>query len=141
MHPAIARFSDRSLGYGGDLAVHHLNDYARQGSLTSVVEANGSGKTILIKGIAGILSSLTQRWPQQSKVDRSLPARAIDLLSLDLGPRRGSPWGRGQGAREVGQHALSARFLSSVSWLSWPVHFIVLRLPVITRPRASRTTA
>jgi zinc/manganese transport system ATP-binding protein len=93
-------FSDLTLGYGGHPAVHHLSGTIRRGSLTAVVGANGSGKSTLMKGIVGMLRPLTGHCtvtpdmrvaylPQQSEVDRSFPARVIDLVSMGLWSRRG----------------------------------------------------
>ena len=119
MQPAVVTFSDLTLGYGGHPAVHHLNGAVRQGSLTAVVGANGSGKSTLMKGIAGILSPMTGRCtvqrglrmaylPQQSEVDRSFPARVIDLVSLGLWPKRGLLGRHGNHDRDAVLQALSA---------------------------------
>ena len=100
MTEACLTFQDLTLGYGSHPAVHHLSGSVRQGSLTALVGANGSGKSTLMKGIVGILkpmSGTVQRGacsqlaylPQQSELDRSFPARVIDLVSLGLWPRRG----------------------------------------------------
>jgi zinc/manganese transport system ATP-binding protein len=98
--PACLSFLDLTLGYDGHPAVHHLDGAVRRGSLTAVVGANGSGKSTLMKGIVGILRPLGGRieraagtrvayLPQQSELDRSFPARVVDLVSLGLWPRRG----------------------------------------------------
>lgn len=100
MSDACLTFSDLTLGYGGHPAVHHLTGAIRKGSLTAVVGSNGSGKSTLMKGIVGILKPLTGACavvpgtriaylPQQSELDRSFPARVLDLVSLGLWPRRG----------------------------------------------------
>lgn len=93
-------FRDLTLGYHSHPAVHSLNGTIRRGSLTAVVGANGSGKSTLLKGVVGMLKpmqgSCTVRpgtrmayLPQQSELDRSFPARVIDLVSLGLWPKRG----------------------------------------------------
>jgi zinc/manganese transport system ATP-binding protein len=93
-------FRDLTLGYGSHPAVHHLNGTVRKGSLTAVVGANGSGKSTLMKGIVGMLQPMAGSiakvdgvriayLPQQSELDRSFPARVVDLVSLGLWPRRG----------------------------------------------------
>lgn len=93
-------FRDLTLGYGSHPAVHHLGGVVAKGSLTAVVGANGSGKSTLMKGIAGVLKpmegaidrasdSRIAYLPQQSELDRSFPARVVDLVSLGLWPRRG----------------------------------------------------
>lgn len=93
-------FRDLTLGYNSHPAVHHLDGSVRKGSLTAVVGANGSGKSTLMKGVAGVLKPMAGSCtvapdvgiaylPQQSELDRSFPARVIDLVSLGLWPRRG----------------------------------------------------
>jgi zinc/manganese transport system ATP-binding protein len=65
-----------------------------------VVGANGSGKSTLMKGIVGVLKPMSGAiakaenvriayLPQQSELDRSFPARVLDLVSLGLWPKRG----------------------------------------------------
>lgn len=118
MQPAVLTFSDLTLGYGGHPAVHHLTGAVRRGSLTAVVGANGSGKSTLMKGIVGILPPMTGRCtvqrglrmaylPQQSEVDRSFPARVIDLVSLGLWPKRGLLGRHRQDDRDAVRQALS----------------------------------
>ena len=100
MTEACLTFNDLTLGYNSHPAVHHLDGTVRKGSLTAVVGANGSGKSTLMKGIAGILKPMSGSFvrdrnsrvaylPQQSELDRSFPARVVDLVSLGLWPRRG----------------------------------------------------
>lgn len=100
MDPACLTFRDLTLGYGSHPAVHHLDGAVRKGSLTAVVGANGSGKSTLMKGIVGVLKPMAggigraegvriAYLPQQSELDRSFPARVVDLVSLGLWPRRG----------------------------------------------------
>ncbi|MGN8022862.1 zinc ABC transporter ATP-binding protein AztA [Phyllobacterium sp. 22229] len=93
-------FRDLTLGYRSHPAVHHLSGVVERGSLTAVVGANGSGKSTLMKGIVGVLKPMSGSvvvekdirvayLPQQSELDRSFPARVIDLVSLGLWPKRG----------------------------------------------------
>jgi len=92
-------FKNLTLGYQGHAAVHHLNGQVKRGSLTAVVGANGSGKSTLMKGIAGILKPISGScFPcfrrlaylsQQSDIDRTFPARVIDLVSLGFWQKRG----------------------------------------------------
>lgn len=100
MTNACLTFRDLTLGYNSHPAIHHLNGIVRKGSLTAVVGANGSGKSTLMKGIVGVLKPMegavvrTQGvraayLPQQSELDRSFPARVVDLVSLGLWPKRG----------------------------------------------------
>lgn len=100
MSEACITFSDLTLGYNSHPAVHHLNGVVRKGSLTALVGANGSGKSTLMKGIVGVLRPMAGACriaadirvaylPQLSELDRSFPARVVDLVSLGLWPRRG----------------------------------------------------
>jgi zinc/manganese transport system ATP-binding protein len=100
MTSACLTFRDLTLGYNSHPAVHHLSGQVAAGSLTAVVGANGSGKSTLLKGIAGMLPPMSGQvardpkariayLPQQSELDRSFPARVVDLVSLGLWPKRG----------------------------------------------------
>ncbi|PWJ85992.1 zinc/manganese transport system ATP-binding protein [Pseudaminobacter salicylatoxidans] len=100
MTDACLTFRDLTLGYNSHPAVHHLNGSVKAGSLTAVVGANGSGKSTLMKGIVGVLKPMAGSCsnvrnariaylPQQSELDRTFPARVVDLVSLGLWPRRG----------------------------------------------------
>jgi len=97
---ACLTFRDLTYGYNSHPAVHHLNGTVRKGSLTAVVGANGSGKSTLMKGIVGVLKPMqgscavasgtsVAYLSQQSELDRTFPARVLDLVSLGLWPRRG----------------------------------------------------
>jgi zinc/manganese transport system ATP-binding protein len=100
MAEACLTFRDLTLGYNDHPAVHHLNGTVKTGSLTAIVGANGSGKSTLMKGIIGVIAPMsgmvTRKWgasvaylPQQSELDRSFPARVVDLVSMGLWPKRG----------------------------------------------------
>lgn len=100
MTEACVTFDNLTLGYNSHPAIHHLDGMVRRGSLTAVVGANGSGKSTLMKGIVGIVKPMDgictvapgmriAYLPQQSELDRSFPARVVDLVSLGLWPRRG----------------------------------------------------
>lgn len=92
-------FENLTLGYQGHPAVHHIDGEVARGALTAIVGANGSGKSTLMKGIASILRPIEGRCtvscnrlaylPQQSELDRSFPARVIDLVSMGFWQRRG----------------------------------------------------
>jgi zinc/manganese transport system ATP-binding protein len=100
MTDACLTFRDLTLGYGSHPAVHHLNGVVKKGSLTAIVGANGSGKSTLMKGVVGVLKPMAGAatkagdaqiayLPQQSELDRTFPARVVDLVSLGLWPKRG----------------------------------------------------
>jgi zinc/manganese transport system ATP-binding protein len=116
--PALV-FRDLTLGYARHPAVHHLSGNVATGSLTAVVGANGSGKSTLMKGIVGALKPMDggivnprhariAYLPQQSELDRTFPARVVDLVSLGLWPRRGLLGRYRPQDREVVSKALSA---------------------------------
>lgn len=116
---ACVTFENLTLGYNSHPAVHHLNGLVRKGSLTAVVGANGSGKSTLMKGIVGVLKPMAGACsvasgarlaylPQQSELDRSFPARIVDLVSLGLWPRRGLLGRHRPEDREAVAKALSA---------------------------------
>ncbi|OLP52921.1 ABC transporter [Rhizobium rhizosphaerae] len=97
---AALRFRDLTLGYGDHAAVHHLDGTIARGALMAIVGANGSGKSTLLKAVAGVLRPMSGRierssglrvayLAQQSEIDRSFPARVLDLVSLGLWPKRG----------------------------------------------------
>lgn len=100
MADACITFRDLTLGYNSHPAVHHLSGAVRRGSLTAVVGSNGSGKSTLMKGVVGMLKPMAGSvnvtpgtrvayLPQQSELDRTFPARVVDLVSLGLWPTRG----------------------------------------------------
>lgn len=100
MSNAVITFDNLTLGYNSHPAVHHLTGTVARGALTAVVGANGSGKSTLMKGIAGILKPMAgvvqvsnrarmAYLPQGTELDRSFPARVIDLVSMGLWPKRG----------------------------------------------------
>ena len=100
MPDAAITFRDLTLGYNSHPAVHHLSGAVKAGSLTAVVGANGSGKSTLLKGIVRVLKPMSGSrvvqpgariayLPQQSELDRTFPARVVDLVSMGLWPRRG----------------------------------------------------
>lgn len=99
MNDTSLEIRNLTLGYNGHAAVHHLSGVVRRGSLTAIVGANGSGKSTLLKGIAGILRPISGACvpgfrrlaylAQQSELDRTFPARVIDLVSLGHWQRRG----------------------------------------------------
>lgn len=116
--PALL-FRDLTLGYNSHPAVHHLDGAVRKGSLTAVVGANGSGKSTLMKGIVGALKPMAggivkaggariAYLPQQSELDRSFPARVVDLVSLGLWSRCGLLGRHGAKDREAVSEALAA---------------------------------
>ncbi|MBL8576053.1 MAG: metal ABC transporter ATP-binding protein [Mesorhizobium sp.] len=120
MAQAALTFRDLTLGYHDHPAVHHLSGAVKRGSLTAVVGANGCGKSTLMKGIVGVLKPMAGEsikvegarvayLPQQSELDRSFPARVVDLVSMGLWPKRGL-----LGRHTADDRAAVARALSAV---------------------------
>lgn len=112
-------FSNLTLGYDSHPAVHHLDGSIARGSLTAIVGSNGSGKSTLMKAIVGMVrpieGSITVApgiraayLPQQSELDRSFPARVVDLVTLGLWPRRGLLRRHRAEDREIVSRALMA---------------------------------
>lgn len=99
MSNTCLKFEDLTLGYGQRAAVHHLSAAIAEGSLTAVVGSNGSGKSTLMKAVSGILKPMSGQCevkarrlaylPQQAEIDRTFPARVIDLVLLGLWQKRG----------------------------------------------------
>lgn len=119
MPQACVTFDDLTLGYNSHAAVHHLSGVVEKGALTAVVGANGSGKSTLMKGIVGLLKPMggaclvtpgtrVAYLPQQSELDRSFPARVVDLVGLGLWSRRGLLGRHRPEDREALSRALSA---------------------------------
>ncbi|MBT0782357.1 zinc ABC transporter ATP-binding protein AztA [Paracoccus sp. pheM1] len=97
---ACITFEDLTVGYGSHAAVHHLTGQVPRGALLAVVGPNGSGKSTLVKCITGLLAPMSGTCrvaadaslaylPQQSELDRSFPARVVDLVALGLWHKRG----------------------------------------------------
>ncbi|MDK8873240.1 zinc ABC transporter ATP-binding protein AztA [Paracoccus sp. SSJ] len=97
---ACIAFEDLTAGYGSHAAIHHLSGKLERGTLTAVVGPNGSGKSTLVKCITGLLAPMSGTCrvatdaslaylPQQSELDRSFPARVVDLVALGLWRERG----------------------------------------------------
>ena len=118
---AAIRFDDVTLGYGRHPAVHHLQGEIAAGSLTAVLGPNGTGKSTLLKGIAGALKPLAGRielsgeepcrvayLPQAAELDRSFPISVYDLVAMGSWSRAGLFRGIGRGCRTRIEEAIAA---------------------------------
>lgn len=76
-----------AFGYGRHPAIKSITGSIATGSWTALIGANGSGKSMLLKGISGILRPMAGSYtggvgvriaylPQTSELDRSFPACA-----------------------------------------------------------------
>lgn len=59
MQDVCLTFSELTLGYKRNPAVHHLTEAVHKGSLVTVVGGNGSGKSTLVRGIVGLLRPMS----------------------------------------------------------------------------------
>ncbi|GAA4338344.1 zinc ABC transporter ATP-binding protein AztA [Pigmentiphaga soli] len=125
---------DLTLGYAGRPVIHAATADIAAGALVAIVGANGCGKSTLMKGMAGVLRPLggaclrqpdcrVAYLPQQSELDRSFPARVVDLVAQGLWPRRGllgrhRPQDRAAVGRALEAVGLSAQAASLIDTLS-----------------------
>jgi len=90
-----------TLGYDRHPAVHHISGTFSAGSLTALVGPNGAGKSILIKALAGVLTSIDGQCvidpslrraylPQLTEIDRSFPISVYDFVAMGLWSKSGS---------------------------------------------------
>jgi zinc transport system ATP-binding protein len=136
--PAIA-VTDLGVRRGGHPVLDGLTFEAAPGDFVAVVGPNGGGKTTLIRVLLGLLTpdagsvrvfgrrpasvepSLVGYVPQTKHLDRTFPARAVDLVLTAL--RQRWPFRIGQSDRErvrralrrVGAEALADRALETLS--------------------------
>lgn len=106
-------FDNVTLGYNRHPAVHHLSGEVAPGSLLAVVGPNGTGKSTLLKGIAGELRPmegeirLPDSWdgtlaylPQTPGFDADFPIPVYDFVSMGLWREFGAFRGFSRDARE-----------------------------------------
>jgi zinc/manganese transport system ATP-binding protein len=118
---AQIKFRDVTLGYDRHPAVHHLNGEVAQGPLVAVVRPNGTGKSTLFRGLAGILKPLAGSidlggldirdiayLPQSVDIDRTFPISVFDLVGTGLWRTTGFFGGMGKSARDKITQALAA---------------------------------
>ncbi|MFT3690167.1 metal ABC transporter ATP-binding protein [Paenirhodobacter sp.] len=93
-------FTDLTLSYDRQPAVHHLSGKIRRGALMALVGPNGAGKTTLIRAIAGdgITAEGTLRvgtkrigWlPQRAEIDRNFPIDVRGFVAMGLWAKAGA---------------------------------------------------
>ncbi|TCL03524.1 MULTISPECIES: metal ABC transporter ATP-binding protein [Sodalis] len=90
------------LGYQGQRISRPLNGTFETGSLTAIIGANGTGKSTLLKTLAGLLPPVAGNLafaaarppriaylPQQSELDRQFPVNVFDVVSMGCWPATG----------------------------------------------------
>jgi zinc/manganese transport system ATP-binding protein len=103
--PTIS-LSKVAVAYQGRMAIEGLTGTFAAGSLTSIIGANGGGKSTLFKAILGLvplshgqitLSGVAKReiayLPQRSDIDRTFPISVGDVAAFGLWRKIG-PFGR-----------------------------------------------
>lgn len=106
---------DLAVALGGYPVLHGVQFALPLGSYTAVIGPNGAGKSTLLKAMLGLVPpgsgrltvfdqpvhSVPGHWlgyiPQAKTLDRSFPARALDLVATGL--RGAWPWRLGQAER------------------------------------------
>lgn len=89
-----------ALGYGQTCVLCRVSANFDQGSLTALVGQNGTGKSTLLKAIAGLLrpqagmcrvqtGHRVAYLAQRTELDWTFPARVNDIVRLGLWPKRG----------------------------------------------------
>ncbi len=115
------------LGYQGQGITPCISGAIRQGSMTALVGANGTGKSTLLKTIAGLLPPVSGRLgftgalkpriaylPQQSEMDRQFPINVFDVVAMGCWPVTGLLRRIGRGDRTRIYQALERVGLSSM---------------------------
>ncbi|TKI07925.1 ABC transporter ATP-binding protein [Martelella alba] len=90
------------MGYRGLRVGLPVSGTFQSGSLTAIIGANGTGKSTLLKTIAGLLPPVAGRvlfadgrrpriayLPQQAEMDRQFPVNVIEVVAMGCWPRTG----------------------------------------------------
>lgn len=90
------------MGYQGHSICRPVSGTFRAGSLTAIIGANGTGKSTLLKTIAGLLPPIDGRitftdgvrpriayLPQQSEMDRQFPVNLFEVVAMGCWPGTG----------------------------------------------------
>ncbi len=100
---AMIALQELAFGYRGQPPLATLSGCFHQGSLTAIIGANGTGKSTLLKTLAGLLPPLYGTFslgtggkenaigylPQLSEFDRQFPINVRDLVLMGSLPHRG----------------------------------------------------
>lgn len=99
---AMIALHDLTFGYRGQTPLGTLSGSFSAGSLTAIIGENGTGKSTLLKTLAGLLAPLSGKLrldraaapligylPQLSEFDRQFPLSVTDLVLMGSLPQRG----------------------------------------------------
>jgi zinc/manganese transport system ATP-binding protein len=113
-------FNKLQAGYQGCAVTPIVNGELATGSMTALIGANGTGKSTLLKTIAGLLTPISGRcelhiprkalgWlPQRSELDTRFPLTAYEVVAMGCWPRSGWFGGINRGLRLEIDAALDA---------------------------------
>ncbi len=99
---ARLRLCDLQLAQGSRTVLEHINGEFRDGAITALIGANGTGKSTLIQGIMGMLKPIAGRvecqvpnerraWlPQQLALDLTFPMSVEELVMTGSWPSHGA---------------------------------------------------
>lgn len=122
MNPAAIDVRGLTVRFGAFTALQDITFSAPEGAFVAVIGPNGSGKTTLLNTLVGLqeptegtlglfgapphaLSATSLGYvPQVKMLDRTFPARALDLVLTGLS--RGWPWRVPRASREVAMQAM-----------------------------------
>lgn len=112
---------DLTFGYHGQAPLGTLSGSFSAGSLTAIIGENGTGKSTLLKTLAGLLTPLSGSLsvdrsagalmgylPQLSEFDRQFPLSVMDLVLMGSLPQRGMFGGLNAAWRNKASAALEA---------------------------------
>jgi zinc/manganese transport system ATP-binding protein len=97
----MMHFKRLQAGYQGRAVTPVVNGELAMGSMTALIGANGTGKSTLLKTIAGLLPPISGRcelqisrkalgWlPQRSELETRFPLTAYELVAMGCWPRCG----------------------------------------------------
>ena len=100
--PARLRLEDLQLAQGSRTVLQHIDGEFRDGAITALIGANGTGKSTLIQGIMGMLKPIAGRvdcrvpkerraWlPQQLALDLTFPMSVEELVMTGSWPSHGA---------------------------------------------------
>lgn len=85
--------TDLVVGYQGKRVTPNINGTFQPGSMTALTGANGTGKSTLLKTLAGLLPAVSGRFelpkrlnmawlPQQSAIEKNFPISVFDLVAM-----------------------------------------------------------
>jgi len=117
----ILHLRDAGVRYGAQWAVRHISLAVHRGEILSLVGPNGAGKSTLLRTLLGLIpldegaldlhtshgpASLGYV-PQKLEIDRTVPLTVMEMLTLNMPPRRLWWGGANASQRALGLDALA----------------------------------